>query len=142
MCMDAWIASIWFTQSTCPPYMRIITVTTAGSAHIIGNTRLFKPWGGGCVRYIKLQDSVLSITTRQRQASKKLLGRHCNLKHNPQGPTSDLHRRWTYTCSPLTVVRKHLPRPANSKIAPSIHQTFKIHNKYKLRKRQSNLNSG
>lgn len=42
------------TQSTCPPYMRIITVTTAGSAHIIGNTRLFKPWGGGCVRYIKL----------------------------------------------------------------------------------------
>lgn len=54
MCMDAWIASIWFTQSTCPPYMRIITVTTAGSAHIIGNTRLFKPWGGGCVRYIKL----------------------------------------------------------------------------------------
>ena len=54
MCIDAWIASIWFTQSTCPPYMWIITVTTAGSAHRIGNTRLFKPWGGGCVRYIKL----------------------------------------------------------------------------------------
>lgn len=43
--------SIWFTRSTCPPYMRIITVTTAGSAHIIGNTRLFKPWGGGCEIY-------------------------------------------------------------------------------------------
>eukprot|EP00729_Bicosta_minor_P006302 gene6302-27646_t len=52
-----------------------------------------------------------------------MLGRHCNLKHNPQGPTSDLHRRWTYTCTPLTVCNLAAAPPCSNPLLQPLNDT-------------------